>query len=95
MSVIQSRQLCWLKKFTLISINKIQFNETVRTCDHLSESNCLSPGADGRIILRWIFRKWDVRAWTGSMCLRVGKGGGHLCMGNETLGSIKCGDLLD
>ena len=21
---------------------------------------------DGRIILRWIFRKWDVGAWTGS-----------------------------
>jgi len=23
------------------------------------------PGADGRIILRWIFRKWDVGVWTG------------------------------
>jgi hypothetical protein len=22
------------------------------------------PGVAGRIILRWIFRKWDVRAWT-------------------------------
>jgi hypothetical protein len=22
---------------------------------------------DGRIILRWIFRKWDVRAWTASI----------------------------
>jgi hypothetical protein len=21
----------------------------------------------GRIIFRWIFRKWDVRVWTGSM----------------------------
>jgi len=21
---------------------------------------------DGRIILRWIFRKWDVDVWTGS-----------------------------
>ena len=21
---------------------------------------------DGRIILRWIFRKWDVGVWTGS-----------------------------
>jgi len=25
------------------------------------------PGVDGRIILRWIIRKWDVVAWTGSM----------------------------
>jgi hypothetical protein len=22
------------------------------------------PGVDGRIILRWIFRKWDVGVWT-------------------------------
>jgi len=28
------------------------------------------PGIDVRIILRWIFRKWDVRAWTGSIFLR-------------------------
>jgi hypothetical protein len=23
------------------------------------------PGVDGRIILRWIFRKWDVGVWAG------------------------------
>jgi len=23
------------------------------------------PGVDGRIILRWKFRKWDVGTWTG------------------------------
>jgi len=36
------------------------------------------PGIDGRIILRWIIRKWDVGAWTGSIWLRIGTGGGHL-----------------
>jgi len=35
-------------------------------------------GADGMIILRWIFRKWDVGLWTGSSWLRIGTGGGHL-----------------
>jgi hypothetical protein len=23
------------------------------------------PGVDGRIILRWLFRMWDVGVWTG------------------------------
>jgi len=36
------------------------------------------PGVDERIILRWIFRKWDGEAWTGSSWLRIGTGGGHL-----------------
>ena len=36
------------------------------------------PSADGRIILRWIFRKWDVGVWTGSSCIKIGTGGGHL-----------------
>jgi len=40
--------------------------------------HCEEPGADGRIILRWIFRKWDVGVWTGSSWLRVRTGGGHL-----------------
>jgi len=37
-----------------------------------------NPGLDGRIILRCIFRKWDVGAWTVSIWLRIGTGGGHL-----------------
>jgi hypothetical protein len=36
------------------------------------------PGVDGRIILRWIFRKWDVGVWTGLSGLRIETGGGHL-----------------
>jgi len=47
----------------------------LRERDHMG-----GPGVDGRIILRRIFRKWDVGVWTGSSCLRVGTGGGHLLM---------------
>ena len=45
----------------------------LREGNHLKE-----PGVDGRIMLRWIFRKLDVGVWTGSSWLRIGTGGGHL-----------------
>jgi len=35
-------------------------------------------GVDGRIILRWIFRKWGMGLWTGLSWLRLGTGGRHL-----------------
>jgi hypothetical protein len=38
------------------------------------------PGIDVRIILRWIFTKWDVVVWSASIWLRIGTGGGHLLM---------------
>ena len=33
---------------------------------------------DGRIILRWIFRKWEGVVGTGWSWLRIGTGGRHL-----------------
>ena len=45
----------------------------MRERDHLGD-----PGIDGRIILRWKFRKWKVMAWTRSSWLRIGAGGGYL-----------------
>ena len=46
---------------------------------NLKERNHLGdPVVDGRIILRWIFRKWDVGVRTGSIWLRLGTGGGKL-----------------
>jgi len=45
----------------------------MRERDHLGD-----PGIDGRIILRWIFRKWYVGVWNGSSWLRVGTRGKYL-----------------
>ena len=41
--------------------------------DHLGD-----PDIGGRMILRWIFRKWDVGVWIGTNWLRIGTCGGHL-----------------
>jgi hypothetical protein len=49
------------------------FNEKTREKSHSED-----PGVDGRIILRWIFRNWDGRAWTESMWLRIGTVVWHL-----------------
>jgi hypothetical protein len=34
------------------------------------------PDVDGRIILRWIFRKWELGVWTGLRWLRIETYGG-------------------
>jgi len=36
------------------------------------------PGVNGRIILRRIFRKWDVGVWIRSSWLRIGTSSGHV-----------------
>ena len=41
--------------------------------DHMEDS-----GVVGRKILRGIFRKWDVGAWTGLLWLRLRTRDGHL-----------------
>jgi len=42
--------------------------------------NLEDTGIDGRILLRWIFRKWDVGAWTEWVWLRIGTGVKNLQM---------------
>jgi hypothetical protein len=41
--------------------------------DHLED-----PGVYERIILRWVFRKWDLGVWTRSSWPRIGTSGRHL-----------------
>jgi len=56
----------------------------LRERDHFED-----PSIDGKIISRWIFRNWDVRAWTGSSKLRIQTGAGSCEYGNEHSVSIK------
>jgi hypothetical protein len=41
--------------------------------DHLKDVDL-----DGMIILKWVFKKSDREAWTGSIWLGIGTGGGLL-----------------
>ena len=58
--------------------------------DHLAE-----PGVEGRILLRWILRKWNVGVWTGSSWLTIEAGGDTYECGDEPSGFAKCGEFLD
>jgi hypothetical protein len=60
----------------------------LRERDHLGD-----PDVDGRIILRWIFRKWRGGGCGDWMELAQDR---ETCeYGDELSGSIKCGEFVD
>jgi hypothetical protein len=50
---------------------------------------------DGKIILRWIFRKLDGVVGTGWSWLRIGQLAGNCGYGEELSGSINVGNFFD
>ena len=75
--MIKSRRMRWVWHVACIGESRgvyiVLGGGNLRESDHVEY-----PCVGRRIILRWIFRKWDVGAWTGSIWLRIGRGGGHL-----------------
>jgi len=74
--VTKSRRMRWAGHVARMGEGKGVYRvlwENLRLRDHFGDR-----GVDGRLILRLIFRKWDVRLWTGSSWLRIETVGGHL-----------------
>ena len=73
--VIKSRRLRWAGHVSPTGKRKGVYRVLVGKIgggDHMKD-----PGVDGRMILKWILEKW-VGAWTESILLRIGRGGGLL-----------------
>jgi hypothetical protein len=61
--VIKSRRMRWAGHVARMGERRGVYKRLIgylRERDHLGD-----PGVDGRIILRWIFRKFNVGKWTG------------------------------
>jgi len=74
--VIKSRRMRWAGHVARMGEGRGVYRVLVG--NRRVRDNWRDPGVDGRIILRWILRKWVVGVWTGSSWLRIGTGGGHL-----------------
>jgi len=72
--VIKSRRMRWAGHVARMGRGEAYVGSwwgNLRERDHLE-----GRGVNGRKILRWIFRKWNEGAWTGSSWLRIGTVGG-------------------
>jgi len=81
--VIKSRRMRWAGHVSSVGertgVYKGFWWGNLRERDHLEDE-----GADERIILRCIFRKWDVRVWTGLIWPRQG----------QVMGTCECSNDL-
>ena len=62
----------------------------MRERDHLKD-----VGADGTIIIKWIFKTWDEEAWTELIWLGIGQMAGTREGSNKPSGSLKFGEILE
>jgi uncharacterized protein YcaQ len=74
--VIESRRMRWARSVARMGRGKVHTGfwwGQLRERGHLEDLF-----VDGKILLKWIFRKWDMRAWTRSIWLGRGTGGWNL-----------------
>jgi len=76
--MIKSRRMWWARHVAHMGRREAYTGFWLRNLKE--RDHFVDLGLDGRIILRWIFRKWVEGVWNGSTWLRLGTGGGHLWM---------------
>jgi len=74
--VIKSRRMKWAGHVARMGERRGVYRVLMRKPE--GKNHLGDPDVDGRIILRRIFRRWDVGVWTGSSWFRIETGGGHL-----------------
>jgi hypothetical protein len=67
--VFKSRRMRWAEHVACMG---------VRWGDLKKRDQLEDTVVDGRIILKWVFKKWDGETWTRLIWLRIGTGGGLL-----------------
>jgi hypothetical protein len=74
--VVKSRRMRWVGHVALMGERRGVRRVLVGKPEGKNQRG--DPDVDGRIILRWTFRKWDGVVGIGWSWFRIGTGGGHL-----------------
>jgi hypothetical protein len=72
--VIKSRRMRRTKHEVCMGDRRVSYRVLMRDLrDQRERDHFEDTGVDGRIILRWFFRKRDEEVWTGLIWLRIGR----------------------
>ena len=91
--VVKLRRMRWAGHVARVGEDRVVYRvwwRNLRERDQWGDQD-----VDGRIILRWIFRKLEGVVGTGWSWLRIGTSGGHFWVRCGTFGFHKCGEFLD
>jgi hypothetical protein len=74
--VIKSRRLRWAGHVARIGEGRVVYRVLMGKPE--GKRPLGNPGVDGKVMLEWIFKMWNVGVRTGLGWLRIGTGGGRL-----------------
>ena len=74
--VIKSRRVRWVGHIACLEVSRTEYRVLLGRPDERNHREELS--ADGRKLLKWIFKKWDREAWTTLLWFRRGSSAGRL-----------------